>query len=198
MKKQLIKVIAVVAVLNGLSSVRASIPDVAHFTKIRMEYAQREDFNSNWNLHHTRKKIASLWNDGKNDESMKLAKQWLEKHPVDTEMHLWYAFRLREKGDIQGYFKHRHLYQGFLASIMASGSGLSVDSPVKVISVSEEYAVLRALDAKLITQSLIRSKSGIRCDKMDCKIGGKAVTLYFDVSIPMGHMNKILRSKGQR
>ena len=188
----------VLSVMLFASCAFADDSTVGEFTKIRMEYAKRADFDPCWEHDDDRKKITDLWVSDKIDEGVRMASQWLEKHPVDAKMHLWYAYELRKRGDFRGYFKHKLLYQGLLASITSSGSGLSMDSPMKVISVSEEYSILRALDAKLIQQSLISSKSGIRCDEMECEIGGEKTTLYFDVSISMAHIEKVLNPKGMK
>jgi len=123
---------------------------------------------------------------------MALAKEWLAKHPVDGEMHAWYAFFLKKQGDFQGYFRHMHFYQGLLASITSSGTGLSAESPMKVISVSEEYTVLRALDAKRIRQALMVNEAGAPCDQMVCEMDGEELTLYFDVTLSMEHTAKML------
>lgn len=171
------------------------VTSVAEFTKMRMDYTKRKDFDPGWESHDNREKITDLWDSRKIDEGMKLAKQWLEKHPVDAKMHSWYAYFLETKGDFQGYFRHKHFYQGLLASIASSGTGLSSDSPMKVISVSEEYTVLGALGAKLVQQSLIMNKAGVPCDKMECEMDGKKVTLYFDVTISMEHTRKMLTPK---
>jgi len=176
-----------------VSPIVAQESSVADFTKVRMAYAGKKDFNPGWDDHADRKKITDLWDGGKVDEGIKLAEQWLERHPVDAIMHSWYAYFLKKQGDVQGYFRHMHSYQGLLASITSSGSGLMVDSPMKVISVTEEYTVLKALGAKLIKQSLVANKAGVACDQMECDIKGKKITLYFDVTIPMAHTRKMLR-----
>lgn len=196
MKIRLSSIIGVTVILIGLSTVWASETGIAHFTKIRMDYAKRPDFDPVWDQHDDRKKITKLWDEGKIDEGMKLPKNWKatthNKHPVDAEMNLWYAYFLRKTNDFQGYFSHKHLHQELLASITSSGSGLSADSLMKVISVSEKYYVLRALDAKIGEQLLITTKTGAPCDEIVCEIGGKKVRLYFDVTIPMQALNKPL------
>jgi hypothetical protein len=163
------------------------------FTKLRLAYAESRNFDPSWNTHDDRDKIKDLWDNDKVDEGMKLAKEWLEKHPVDAEMHRWYAYFLKGKGDIQGYFRHLHCCYGLLASITSSGTGFSPDSPMKVIAVVEEYTVIKLLGAKFRSQALMANKAGVACDKMKCDMKGKEITLYFDVTIPMAHTSKMLR-----
>ena len=197
-KKKLTQLIVVLGLLIVPANILANDLRVAEFTKIRMDYAKRADFDPGWERHADRGQITDLWDNNKIDEGVELAKQWLKKHPVDAQMHLWYAFFLWEKGDFQGSFRHKFFYQGLLASITSSGSGLSSDSPMKVISVSEEYSVLKALNAKLIRQSLTTCKSGIPCDAMECEMGEEQVTWYFDISISMDHINKMLNPEAEK
>ena len=166
---------------------------VADFAKLRMTYAEREDFTPRWEDHADREKITDFWDEDKVDEGMKLAKAWLEKHPVDGKMHMWYAFFLKEKGDMRGYFKHMHFYYGLLASIADSGTGRTADSPMSVISVAEEYTLLRSLGAEVKQQSIQANKARVLRDRMECEVDGKELTLYFDVTIPMASTRKILR-----
>ena len=69
-----------------------------------------------------------------------------------------------------------------MQSVMQSGDGLTPKTAFMVISVAEEYSVLREFGAEVIEQSLIDGPF----DKMKCKYpDGKEFTLYFDVSIPI-------------
>ncbi len=166
--------------------------DCVNFTKVRMDYVNRHDFTPLWQNLEERKKIIALWNDEMDDAGMELARQWLDKHPVDGQMHYWYSLFLLKKNDYQGHFKHMHFSQGLLASITNSGDGLTPDTPIKVISVAEEYFVINSLSAKVGNQLLIKNKSGIEVDEMECQRGKNIFTLYFDVSISMAHTRKML------
>lgn len=83
---------------------------------------------------------------------------------------------------------HRAVFRGLLDSIMNSGDGRSTKTAWTVISVHEEYVVLRFLGMMPSKQSV--SHEGDRSfDVMECKDrkSGESVTLYFDVTIPMKH-----------
>jgi Domain of unknown function (DUF4919) len=68
-----------------------------------------------------------------------------------------------------------------LESVASSGDGKGPATGFKVISVSEEYYLLRNFGAEVEKQSLRGS-----CDVMECKLrDGKAVTYYFDVTIAL-------------
>lgn len=164
---------------------------VDSFTKLRMNFAQSNIYSPVWKSDDQREKITDAWDLEKIDEGRKLAKQWLEKYPIDAEMHGWYSFFLMKQGDYQNYFYHKVMKDGLLASITSSGTGISEASPWKVISVSEEYSVLNYLNAELVSQSLITNSDGIACDRMECTIEGAPITFYFDVSISMAAMEKM-------
>ena len=180
----------------GANSFCADTP-LEYFTKVRMDFAKSKSYSPRWTSNVQRKKIIDAWNSGKIDKGQKLAKQWLQKYPFDAEMHVWYGSFFKKQGDYKSYFYHMAMKNGLLASITSSGTGTSKTSPWKVISVSEEYFVLNYLDAKLIKQNLIFNSDGIPCDLMKCTINGKAVDIYFDVSIPMATRNKGLKPKSK-
>jgi hypothetical protein len=177
----------------SISPVCGQENQIEFFTKIRMEYAKRDDFTPYWIVDPQRHRITQLWDAGKEEEAMELAAHWLEKTPVDGQMHGWYAFFLKKHGKYKEALKHQYIQSGLIASVTSSGSGLSPESPWKVISTSEEYEVLRRLGAELIKQSLDETAaSGKPCDFMKCKIENKEITFYFDVSIPMEATPKLL------
>ena len=59
-----------------------------------------------------------------------------------------------------------------------------------MISVAEEYYLLRDFGAELISQALQDN-----CDVMRCKVNGGEVTYYFDVSIALAAEAKELAPK---
>jgi hypothetical protein len=83
---------------------------------------------------------------------------------------------------------HRAIFSGLLDSIFDSGDGKSPQTAWVVIDVQEEYVVLRVLGLAPSKQSVVHE--GERAfDRMECtnRKTGEAVTLYFDVTIPMKH-----------
>jgi hypothetical protein len=100
------------------------------------------------------------------------------------------AMACARRGDVAGACYHMHCYFGLLASITASGNGLTELTPMKVISVTEEYWVLEQIGARVLQQSLIDG----RLDAMDCQIGNERATYYFDVTIPMQAIGAALRA----
>jgi hypothetical protein len=68
-----------------------------------------------------------------------------------------------------------------IARIMAAANGQSPETAYKVNSVSDEYAILRALGLRPVSQSLVTK--GKPYDVMEAEAAdGKRQTLWFDIS----------------
>lgn len=162
-------------------------PDVSFFTKLRMDYSQGKDFNPSWKLEDDRQAVVAAYKAKDYKKAFELSERWLAKCPVDADIHTLRASAATELGDMKSYFHHLYFAYGLMQSVMQSGDGLTPKTGFKVISVAEEYSLFREFGAKVIGQSLMEGPA----DKMDCKFpGGKDVTLYFDVSIPLSHQNQ--------
>jgi hypothetical protein len=70
---------------------------------------------------------------------------------------------------------------GLLKSVVQSGNGRSCASGWRVVTVDEEYFILRMLDARLKKQTLV-SEGNNRCDAMLVDRDGREQTLYFEVT----------------
>lgn len=156
----------------------ASVEDV---TALRMAFAAQPDFSPFWKMDPEREPIFTAAQSKDYPKAIALAKTWLEKVPVDAEVHYLRGHFLKKAGDIPGSMYHFHCFYGLMRSITSSGDGKSAKTAWKVISVAEEYALLNEIDAKLIDQSLVDS-----CDKMHVRLpDGTETDLYFDVSLSL-------------
>jgi hypothetical protein len=80
-------------------------------------------------------------------------------------------------GDTVNANKYHDIQFGLLHSIADNGNGKTCETGWPVIQISEEYFMLRMIDATLISQSLED-----HCDKMNVKVDGVAKTYYFDIT----------------
>jgi hypothetical protein len=164
--------------------------DVAFYSKLRFDYAERKDFSPDWTIDDQRKAIETAYHDGDTKKTIKLGRVWLGKVPVDSEVYLMLAMCLKEEGDLKGYCQFLSPFYGLLQSITATGDGKTAETAFKVISVAEEYALLREIGAKVKSQSLVGP-----CDKMQVERNGKEYTFYFDIRIPLRADVKALENK---
>ena len=169
----------------------ADLEAAADFTKLRMDFAARPDYQGSWVSDKEREAVLALFGENKPAEFIKAADLWLEKCPVDAKVHLMRAKVALEAGDVQGHFLHRMIYYGLMSSIVLSGDGKTPKTAYKVISVDEEYALLNHIGAKLIKQSLVEGP----CDKMEVKLGEAETAIFFNVGIPLAAEQRLLDSK---
>ena len=117
-------------------------------------------------------------------EAVKQAEAVLEKNYVDANAHMVAAVAYREQGDAEKAKLHRRWADGLLESIKAGGDGKSAETAWHVISISEEYAVLRSMNLRAVGQSLANDK-GHAYDVMKTLDPQNAeATFYFNVDKP--------------
>ncbi len=170
---------------------RASWTEAPDFLNLRTSYGDREDFNSLCEESRPLARMFSAANAADWITLVAIAETWLASCPVDLDAHFLIAIALSERGAESEAQHHVRWYQGLLESILASGDGRSAESPHVVISVSEEYSVLRAFRLEFQNQRLL--EGGI--DAIAAETGtGEAVTLYF---LPRAHWKRLEREFGE-
>lgn len=177
-------------------------PDVSFFTKLRMDYAKRADFNPLWKEDAQRKAAVDAFNaatratdapaaESAYEKAADLAKAWLEKCPVDAEVHFIRGQALIAMHDITNYAAERFYCYGLIHSVASSGDGQSEKTAFKVISDVEEYFLLGDFGAEPIGQALQGS-----CDVVRCKLAdGREATYFFDKSIALAAEAKMAEPK---
>ena len=107
---------------------------------------------------------------------------------VDMDAHFVEAIAHRELQEMDKADFHKAVFSGLLKSITDSADGKSKKSAFAVISVDEEYVVLRVMGLRLSKQS-VAHEEGHSYDVMETidPASGNTVTLYFNVDIPFKH-----------
>ena len=154
--------------------------DVAFYSKLRFDYAAQKGFSPHWVSDDKRKAIDRAYKLGDIERTITLGRAWLADVPVDAEVYLKIAMCMKEKGDLKAMCQYLSAFYGLLQSITATGDGKTPETAFKVISVAEEYALLREIGAEVKSQSLVG-----HCDKMEVERNEKEYTFYFDVRIPL-------------
>jgi hypothetical protein len=90
--------------------------------------------------------------------AIKTAEAVLEKNFVDLNAHMVAYIAHRETKNEEKAKYHRAIAEGLLDSIKATGDGKSPETAYEVISISEEYAMFRALGVRAVKQSLVQDK----------------------------------------
>jgi hypothetical protein len=108
---------------------------------------------------------------------------------LEVEAHGLAMSAYKRVGDNLTSAYHRSVVDGCMSSIFQSGDGQSFDSAFQVITASEEWAVLRALDLDPSGRRLVKYRD--RCyDLFSCPKGGAGETgeIYFDIDAICRHL----------
>jgi hypothetical protein len=159
-----------------LAAAKASAPN-SDWLALRVAFAERPGFKIFAQSDAKRQMLAAA---DRSDcaAALPAAKAVLAEAYVDIDAHLVAAFCEDLAGDRAGAQLDRDVGAGLVASIK-TGDGLSPAAAFTPIDVDEEYAVMRALGAKITQQGLVQS-GGHSYDALtavDAK--GQPATYYF-------------------
>jgi hypothetical protein len=136
----------------GVAPARRDWSQPVDFAQLRAEFAARRDFAERC------PGSAGILFDSMQRKDMggvvKLTDAILAACPIDIDAHYLRAIALRNLGFVDEAEQHIAWYSGLLDTVLASGDGKTKASPYLVVSVAEEYAVLRALRLELKSQTL--------------------------------------------
>jgi hypothetical protein len=159
-----------------LAAAKASAPN-ADWSALRVAFAERPDFRAFAQTDAKRQMFAAA---EKSNCAVALpeAKAVIAESYIDIDAHLVAAFCEDVAGDHTGAQLDRDIGAGLVASIK-TGDGLSPAAAFTPIDVDEEYAVMRAIGAKITQQDLVQA-GGHSYDALtavDAK--GQPATYYF-------------------
>jgi hypothetical protein len=112
---------------------------------------------------------------------------------LDLDANLVAGISADARGDTLAVARHFAVLRGILRSIESTGDGRGGDRPLFVLSPAEEYSYLNARELQRVgSQSLSSCTGGRRCDILEVApdAGGKRFELYFDVSLPLAHLQR--------
>jgi hypothetical protein len=155
------------------------------YKALRMAYFETPDYDplAGSDSYHALWRLAEQQNWA---EAVRQAAAALERNYLDISAHLVAHAGHRQLGDAEKAEHHRRWADGLIASIKGGNDGKSVATAWEVISISEEYAVLRAMNLRRTMQLLIR-KDGHSYDEMkviDPQTNAR-FSLYFNVDKPV-------------
>lgn len=127
------------------------------FRAMRLAFFETPEYNPLTGMIDNRALNAAL-GQGDYAGAVKTAEAILEKNFVDLNAHMVAYIAHRETKNEEKAKYHRDIAEGLLNSIKATGDGKSPETAFEVISISEEYAMFRALGVRAIKQSLVQEK----------------------------------------
>jgi hypothetical protein len=148
------------------------------FKAARMLYAELDAYSPMGGQGGYTKLIAA----GENQKALDLADETLRENYLDIDAH-WAALTVANTlKDEKRSAHHLYMVKGILDSIVKSGDGRSEATAFVVISISEEYAMLRAFKLRSKGQAALR-KDGHNFDVLTCVDPAKPETeakMYFN------------------
>ncbi len=142
-------------------------------------------------------RFRTLFKDGKYREALPIGLKELAGAPTNIRLTFSIAicYKRLKIEDSTRLFAGR--YYSLLSAIRNSGEGTSMENAMVVLRVSDEYDILRESELSVKGQSLIQGEHG-PTDRMELSQEDqktKVEALYFNVTMPMHQMGKMLEGQ---
>lgn len=163
-------------------------------TELRLAYAASAEYNPyDTKISDIRKAASDFYDQKMFPEAIAEAQKGLARSQYNIDLLIILATCYRTLGDTANADKSRELWMSLMDSVLRSGDGLGYATAFKVISVDEEYSLLRVLQLEVINQSL-ESHDGSQFDVMRVKSGksDQEFVLYFNVDLPKKWLDRQL------
>jgi hypothetical protein len=170
-----------------LASLKAGKTDI-DYTRLRLSYMDSPEYKAAKDTSKSEDAMTDALNKKDYPAALKDAEAVLESNYVNIDAHYVALLANREMGAMDSAEFHRTVFRGLINSIRNSGDGKTMETAWVVITVHEEYVILRVLGFRPVEQSLMH-KDGHSYDVMKVKNAedGTEQTFYFNVDIPFKH-----------
>jgi uncharacterized protein DUF4919 len=170
-----------------VATLQAGNTDV-DYGRLRLSYMDSPEYKQAKDTDKKEKAMASELGAKNYAAALKDANTVLASDYVNMDAHFVAYVANRELGAADKANFHQAVFHGLVDSIFKSGDGKSPEKAWVVITVHEEYVILRVLGYRPSQQSL-QNKDGHAFDVMNVKKidDGSEATFYFNVDIAMKH-----------
>lgn len=163
------------------------------FGDLRMKYAASPQYDPEEGSDSAKDMYGKL-NAKDYDGALKTANAVLAKQYVNIDAHMVASAAYEGLNDTAAAKFHHDVVVGLVRSILASGDGTSTATAYKVISVGEEYALMRVMGLMPSKQSYLHEgKSSYDQMTMVNRKDNSTVIRYFDITLSDEHMFKSLQ-----
>ena len=156
------------------------------YTSLRLAYSRSKDANPYGANHDVRRQMNAAVIEKRCDDAIKMADAMLASIYLSPDAHVAKSTCYRAAGDNVKADFHKAIYLGLINSILAKGDGNSTDTAYTVITIEEEYAVMKALGYTAWAQTFVRQGE----HTFDVVSGTddrskSSAKFYFNVDIPL-------------
>jgi hypothetical protein len=156
------------------------------FTALRMAWAAARDTGST--DPELRKKMSAALHQHEWTTILELGNQVFAANYLDINAHMFVGMAYEKTGKPEQAAFHRAVGEGLRKSILASGNGHSIDTAFVVVSVDEEYALLKYFQLLPGDQTLV-NVGNHNFDKLTTHTqSGDEAVVYFNVDAPMARL----------
>jgi hypothetical protein len=161
-----------------------------NFLDLRMAYAARPQYDPEEGSDKIRDMYSKL-NAKDFKGALNIANDILAKQYVNIDAHVVASAAYERMGDQAAAKLHHDIVVGLVRSILSSAKGVSTATAYKVISIQEEYAVMRIRGLRPGKQSYLHEgkRSFDEMEMVDPR-NNSTVTYYFDVTLSDQQMYK--------
>lgn len=172
-----------------LEKVKQKDPSV-NFTELRHAFYESPLYNPYTPMLTYRPLNAAL---GQKDyeEALKIAESVLAKNFVELNAHMAAQIAYQETGNTERAQFHKYMADGLLNSIKGSADGNTKETAFEVISINEEYGLIRSLRLRPIKQALVHDKghSYDAITVVDPQTNQESI-IYFNIDKPFNWQNR--------
>ena len=170
--------------------------DSIDFAQLRRLYSQTDSYSPYGDS--SKKEMYTALNNNDFKKARSLADEALKENYLNIDAHFVKMIACDKLGEAACSAHHKYVAKGIIDSILKSGDGKSLESALFVISVAEEYAVVRVSGLRPVSQALNHS-DGHSYDVLtvidpNTKEEGK---LYFNIDVIIAAERRLLEKKGR-
>ena len=156
------------------------------FTALRLAYSRSKNADPYGTDHDKRRQMNAAVIEKRCEEAMKMADALLTSIYLSPDAHVAKSNCYRAAGDSAKADFHKAIYLGLINSILAKGDGTTAESAYTVVTIEEEYAVMKALGYTAWAQTFVRQNEHTYDVVSGTNDRSKSsAKFYFNVDIPL-------------
>lgn len=136
-------------------------------------------------------KFMNPYKAGRYKEALPFGLNELKDNPVNLKLTFKILICYHELGMTKEERIFARRYYSLLNVIYNSGNGSSIENAMVVISISDEYEILKDSQLQMTSQALIGTTDKLTLDQDSQTKIPKIEALFFNVDLPFGHMSKM-------
>jgi len=129
---------------------------------------------------------------GRHEEGLNVAREILARDYMNIEAHFASAVACQALGNMECVAHHTYVARGVIDSILAEGDGKTLATAYKVVSVPEEYALMRVFGLRVEGQSLVGTDDGHQYDVLTVRdtTTSEVSRVYFNIDASMAALSR--------